>query len=134
MAVDLLLAVADDGLRAVLEIALTADGCTVRTAGTEAEALAALVASPPEVLLFDAALPTAPDPFAWAARHAPAIPLLLLVSAVDGWPTPTRPDAMLLEMPFGREALRHAVTIAGRAAAINRVRRVPGSAGRAGGE
>ena len=124
MAVDVLVAVADEALRMVLEVALTADGCTVQTAGSEAEALAGLVDTPPRVLLLDAMLPASSDSLAWAAHHAPAIPLILLVSAVDAWPTPSRSDAVLLEMPFGREELRRAVAMADRAGHIKEWRRV----------
>ena len=131
MTVDVLVAVADDALRLVVEIALRSDGCTVRTAGSEVETLNALAAVPAHVLLLDAALPGLADPLDWAARHAPAIPLILLVSAVDGWPAPSRADAVLLEMPFGREELRRAVASADRAGHSKRWRESPGYTGRA---
>ena len=91
--------------------------------------ITSLAALAPRVLLLDPELPGLPDPLNWAARHAPSIPLILLVSAVDTWPTPARADAVALAMPFRRGDLRRAVAMAERTGQIEAWRRVPGSAG-----
>ena len=120
MPVDVLVVVADEALRAVLEIALTMDGCTVRPAADEAAAIDQLAASLPAVLLIDGTLPLAGDIEAWTARHAPHIPLILLTAAWEEEPRFDRDAVAVLPMPFGRDELRHALAAA-RGAQIDRV-------------
>ena len=109
---DVLVVVADEALRAVLEIALTMDGCSVRPAADEATALARLADDLPTVLLIDGTLPFAAEVEDWTAWHAPSIPLVLLVPAWEEEPRLTRDAVAVLSMPFGRDELRHALAVA----------------------
>jgi hypothetical protein len=113
MAVDVLLVVADPALGAVLEIALAADGYVVRRAVTEADTRAALAAAPPGVLIVDTTAPFSEDALLWTDQHALATSLILLVPGLGDWPTLSRPSAVILRMPFGREDLRRAFAALG---------------------
>jgi DNA-binding response OmpR family regulator len=110
MASDALLAVADDALRQVLEYALEADGWRVQTASDEATAGRKLSSRRPSLLLLDGMMPMDDGAAAWAERHAPGVPLVLLVSAWEPLPELPRDDAVVLPMPFGRADLQRAVT------------------------
>ena len=109
VATDVLLLIEDDGLRAVLEIALVADGYRVRAAGDEATALESLAAARPGLVLLDTAAAFA-ESILGRMGAAPSRPLLLLVPGGDDVPPSAPPDAAVLVMPFGRDALRSAVT------------------------
>jgi DNA-binding response OmpR family regulator len=109
VAVDVLIAIADEALRQVLEVALLMDEFLVHTATDEEEAVAALARHPPDLLLLDGTMPLSEGAVAWAERHASATPLVLLVPAWGDQPQLDRSDAVLLPMPFGRTDLRHAI-------------------------
>jgi DNA-binding NtrC family response regulator len=109
MAVDVLLVVADDALRTVLEIALTADGCTVRTAATEDDVAHALSGEPARTILLDLTAPFSGRVLTWAERYAPHIPMLLLVTAWEEAPAIAHRKVATLTMPFGRQELRDAL-------------------------
>ena len=112
MPADVLIAIADDALRQVLEAALLMDEFLVHTAADEAETLARLAQHPPDLLLLDATMPLSDDAVAWADRHASETPLVLLVPAWGDQPQLGRPNTVLLPMPFGRADLRRAVAAA----------------------
>jgi DNA-binding NtrC family response regulator len=112
MAADVLVLVADEALRTVLEITLQMDDYAVRTAATAEGALDVLVATKPSLLILDATMDLGDSPIQWAARHAADIPLILLVSAWDAPPPLEHPDAVTLPMPFGRAELRRALAAA----------------------
>ena len=102
MAVNVLVAVADEALRQVIEIALAMDGFAVRVAASEEDARAALAVETPGLLLLDGTMALSEDAGVWAHHNAAAAPLILLVPAWGDVPSPTRPDATVLTMPFGR--------------------------------
>jgi CheY-like chemotaxis protein len=110
--VDVLVVVADEALRAVIEIALTMDGCVVRTAADEASAIDRIADATPAVLLVDGTLPFAEEIEQWTARHAPHTPLMLLVPAWEEQPRFSRNAVAILPMPFGRAELRQALAVA----------------------
>jgi DNA-binding NtrC family response regulator len=112
MGVDVLLAVADEALRTVLEIALTADGCTVRAAATEDQVLDSMSAEPARTLILDVTAPFGERILAWAERVRPTLALLLLTPAWGGAPVTVRRDVTTLPMPFGRQELRRALASA----------------------
>jgi CheY-like chemotaxis protein len=109
VSVDVLVVVADEALRAVIEIALTMDGCVVRTAADETSAMDRIAAAAPGVILVDGTLPFAEEIEGWTARHAPHIPLVLLVTAWEEQPRFSRNAVAILPMPFGRAELRRAL-------------------------
>ena len=108
VATDVLLLVEDDELRDVLEIALTADGYRVQTAGDEATAPETLAARSSDLVILDTAASFA-ESILDGMGAAPSRPLLLLVPG-DDVPPAAPPSAGVLAMPFGRDALRSAVT------------------------
>ena len=112
--VDVLVVVADEALRAVIEIALTMDGCVVRAVADEATAIGRLADALPAVLLIDGTLSFADDIERWTERYAPYIPLVLLVAAWEEQPRFSRDSVAVLPMPFGRAELRRALAAARR--------------------
>jgi len=112
VAVDVLIAIADDALRQVLEAALLMDEFLVHTAAAEAETLTRLAQHPPELLVLDATMPLSDDAVVWADRHARETPLVLLAPAWGDQPQIGRENAVLLPMPFGRADLRRAIATA----------------------
>jgi DNA-binding NtrC family response regulator len=108
-AADVLLVVADESLRAVLQIALSMDGYRVRTATSAQATLDALATTRPAVLMLDTLTALGADPVRWAAHHAADTPLLLLVPAWDDTQHPPHPNVATLTLPFGREDLRRAL-------------------------
>jgi DNA-binding NtrC family response regulator len=108
-AVDVLLVVADESLRAVIGIALSMDGYRVRTAPTAQGALDALATTRPDVLILDTQVTPGADSVRWAGRHAADIPLILIVPAWEDTPSSPHPNVITLTMPFGREDLRSAL-------------------------
>ena len=99
MPVDVLVAVADDSLREVLEIALRLDGHRVQTAPDAAQALVRLLGTPPDLLVLDGTAPFAAEVLPWAGRRS--VPLLLLADdSVDPPPPDDYPHAVTLPMPF----------------------------------
>jgi DNA-binding response OmpR family regulator len=109
MAVNVLVVVADEALRQVIEIALAMDGFAVRAAASDDDARAALAVESPGLLLLDGTMALSEDAVAWADYHAPAVPLILLVAAWGDAPDIARSEATVLTMPFGREELRRAI-------------------------
>jgi CheY-like chemotaxis protein len=109
MAVDVLLVVADAALRTVLEIALIADGCTVRTVATEDEAVQALSGEPARTILLDLSAPFSGRVLTCAERYAPHIPMLFLVTPWEEPPLLSHRKVATLTMPFGRQELRDAL-------------------------
>lgn len=106
----ILVVVADPSLRAILRIALAADGHQVRVAVDAAEARSALGRDPPDILLLDGTLLLdGVDGVRWAERHAAAIPLVLLVPASDPRPVVEQRPIALLPMPFDIDALRRTI-------------------------
>jgi DNA-binding NtrC family response regulator len=104
--------VADEALRSVIEVALRADGWTVASSVNVAAAARMLARRRPDLLILDATMPAftgADTADAWADRVAPAVPVILLVSAWRDGPVPGRPDAIRLSMPFGLKQLRAAL-------------------------
>jgi CheY-like chemotaxis protein len=111
-----LVVAADDELRAVLAIAFRTDGYRVQCAADDAVARERLAADRPDLLVVDSLTPLPAPASQWAAEVAGGRPLVLLAPAW-GEPLPPSPaDAVRLEMPFGRAALRRAVARAVRAA------------------
>jgi DNA-binding response OmpR family regulator len=109
MTVNVLVAVADEALRQVIEIALAMDGFAVRVAASEEDARAALTVETPGLLLLDSTRALSEDAGAWAHHNAATVPLILLVTAWGEAPSLARPDATVLPMPFGRAELRRAI-------------------------
>src|SRR5688500_8077000 len=95
---DVLVVVADEALRAVLEIALTMDGCTVRTAADDASGRRALTAGAPDILVLDATTPLPDDAPRWTEHVAPYVPVVVLVPAWDEPPVFNRHDVAVLSM------------------------------------
>ena len=119
MPVDVLVIMADEALRAVIEVALTMDGCSVRTATDEASAIDQIAHALADVLLIDGTLPFAEDVERWTERYAPDVPLVLLAAAWEEPPHLNRASVAVLPMPFGRAELRRALAVA-RSAQIDR--------------
>ena len=94
MAVDVLLLVADEALRTVLDLALTTDACRVETAATTQAALDALATARPRVQILDGTMSIPMDPVRWASRYAPEMPLILLTSAWEKPPPRERACAI----------------------------------------
>ena len=109
VATDVLLSVEDEALRAVLEIALTADGYRVRTAAADGAASDVFGTARPDLVILDLTAPSAEAALLRLHRDASATPHLLLVPAWGDWQTPAHPAGRVLEMPFGLAQLRGAL-------------------------
>jgi DNA-binding response OmpR family regulator len=112
MGSDALLAVADSALRQVLMFALEADGWRVYAVSDEATAGGRLSSRRPDLLLLDGKMPMEDGVAAWVERHAPGIPLVVLVSGWEPPPVLSREHVAMLTLPFGRAALRRAIAAA----------------------
>jgi DNA-binding NtrC family response regulator len=110
--VDLLLVIADEALRHVIEVALLADGFLVRSAIAELDAVRTLSEDPPDVVILDGTMPLSPNIVAWIDRNVPGLPLVLLRATWDDRSPVSRRATIELPMPFGRKELRQAVAIA----------------------
>jgi DNA-binding response OmpR family regulator len=106
---EVLLVVADDALRTVLEIALRTDGYSVRPAADVAAAAAALARGAPDLAIVALTTPAAEATAAWLRRHAPATPHLLLVPALGERQAGGPPADRALELPFGLAEFRRAL-------------------------
>jgi DNA-binding response OmpR family regulator len=110
--VDLLLVIADEALRHVIEAALLADGLVVRTAIADLDAVRTLSSEPPDVLILDGTMPLSPNIVAWIDRNVPGLPLILLRATWEDRSPVSRRNTIELPMPFGRKELRQAIAVA----------------------
>jgi two-component system response regulator PrrA len=106
---EVLLVVADDALRVVLEIALRGDGYNVRPAADATATAAALARGAPDLAIIALTTPAADATAAWLRQHAPATPHLLLVPALGERQAGAQPVDRALELPFGLAELRRAL-------------------------